>query len=195
MTQIGFIRHGITDWNIEKRAQGQTDIPLNETGRKQAKALANRLQHEHWDVMYSSDLSRAAETANIVAQALGLTVHTDKRLREMSCGLLEGTTVEERIEKWGADWNQLQLGVESDDAIAQRGLSFIEYINQRYPNQKILIVSHGAYVGKTLKKLIPHVDTEEHLHNTSLTILHFQNNNWDCSLYNCVKHDVVNETQ
>lgn len=195
MTQIGFIRHGITDWNTEKRAQGQTDIPLNETGRKQAHALANRLKHEQWDVMYSSDLSRAAETANIVAQALGLTVHTDKRLREMSCGLLEGTTVEERIEKWGADWNQLQLGVESDDAIAQRGLSFIEYINQRYANQKILIVSHGAYVGKTLKKLIPHVDTEEHLHNTSLTILHFKNNNWDCSLYNCVKHDVVNETQ
>ncbi|CAM3616332.1 histidine phosphatase family protein [Marinicrinis lubricantis] len=188
MTQIGFIRHGITDWNMAKRAQGHSDIPLNETGRSQARALAQRLREEQWDALYSSDLSRAKETAEIVGQALGLSVHTDTRLREMYCGEIEGTTVEERIERWGEGWHELSLGVEKEPSISDRGLSFAAYVAEKHPNQRVLVVSHGALIGYTLKRLIPHVNTEEHLHNTSITKVYWQDDRWECELYNCAKH-------
>lgn len=100
MTEIIFIRHGLTDWNIERRAQGQSDIPLNNKGRKQARQLATRLKNSKWHLIFSSDLLRASETASIVADSLGLVVQTDQRLREIHKGETEGTTLEERISKW-----------------------------------------------------------------------------------------------
>jgi probable phosphoglycerate mutase len=190
MTRIGFIRHGVTDWNMEGRAQGQADIPLNEAGRAQARALADRLQGEQWDVIYSSDLIRAKETAEIVAGALRLIVKTDKRLREKSCGLIEGTTEEDRVSKWGEDWRVKPLGIEEDEAVVARGLEFLSYITQTYPDQKVLIVSHGAFIGLTLKKLLPQDDKREHLHNTSVTLLKRTEDCWECELYNCAKHIV-----
>jgi probable phosphoglycerate mutase len=188
MTRIGLIRHGITDWNIERRAQGQTDIPLNHTGRLQAHALADRLKNEEWDFIFSSDLSRAKETADIIAEPLGLTVQTDHRLREMHCGEIEGTTLEERITKWGEDWEGLPLGIEEDNSIIDRGTSSITEISESFEGKRILIVSHGALIGLTLRRLIPNENTEKHLHNTSITILKQNNSEWDCELYNCAKH-------
>jgi probable phosphoglycerate mutase len=188
MTRIGLIRHGITDWNIERRAQGQTDIPLNDTGRLQARALANRLMSEEWDYIISSDLSRAKETADILAGSLGLTVQTDYRLREMHCGEIEGTTIEERLHKWGEDWESLPLGIEDNNSIIDRGVAIISEIVETFKGKRILIVSHGALIGLTLKRLIPHDNTEEHLHNTSITILKHNNSEWNCELYNCAKH-------
>lgn len=188
MIRIGFIRHGNTDWNIERRAQGQKDIPLNETGRKQADALAKRLQHEAWEVIYSSDLSRAAETAKAVATVLGLEVHKDIRLREKSWGQLEGTTIEDRVKKWGNDWQSLQLGIETDESMKDRGLSFINEICSKHAGQEVLVVSHGALLGRIFDLLIPDARTNEMLGNTSLTIVTNSEGKWDCSLYNCTKH-------
>lgn len=190
MTHIGFIRHGITDWNIEKRVQGHTDIPLNETGRMQALALAERLRDENWDLIYSSDLSRAKETAEIIAEVLGLSVKTDNRLREMACGEIEGTTLEERLSKWGSHWKALSLGIESKESIVSRGLSFATYVLDTYKDSKVLVVSHGALIRLTLKHLIPHVETKGPLHNTSITKLVCLDGNWDCELYNCTNHIV-----
>lgn len=188
MIKLGWIRHGITDWNVENRAQGQTDVPLNATGRTQAEALAHRLRHEDWDLIFTSDLSRAKETAEIIAKAVGLPVLFDQRLQEMNCGKIEGTTEEERIEKWGENWRELDLGIEDDTSITERGWSFTEDIRGKYPGKRLLVVSHGALIGLTLKRLIPGVDTEEHLHNTSMTKLTYTGKRWECELYNCVEH-------
>lgn len=86
------IRHGVTDWNREDRVQGQSDIPLNSEGWQQAAILAERLVAEGVPVaaVYSSHLSRAAETARLVAAAFGLTVAVDPRLRERNSGVAEG---------------------------------------------------------------------------------------------------------
>ena len=188
MTTIGFVRHGITDWNIERRAQGQTDIPLNETGRAQARALAARLKNERWDAVYASDLSRARETAETIAAALGLTVRVDPRLREIHCGQIEGTVEEDRVLRWGYDWAKLDLGIETDDSMIARGMEAVMDICASHPEDRVLVVSHGALIGTLLPVLIPHTDTSEHLHNTSITVIRKIEESWECGLFNCVKH-------
>lgn len=188
MTVIGLIRHGLTDWNTERRIQGQTDVPLNELGRKQAELLSQRMKDEHWDYIYASDLGRARETAACIGNVKQMEVNTDQRLREMFCGEIEGTTLEERVAKWGEDWSQLDLGVETHQQIAARGVSFIQEVIERHPNQKVLIVSHGALLSLTLMDLIPHEDIEEHLHNTSVTTIRHTENRWECLQYNCIAH-------
>lgn len=188
MTTIGWVRHGITDWNVERRAQGQTDIPLNETGRAQARALAERFRNEKWDAIYASDLSRAKETAETIAAALNVPLHLDERLREMACGKMEGTTEDERIRMWGEDWEDMELGIESDESMLQRGMAAVEDICLRYPGKRVLAVSHGALITTLLPALVPDMREKEHLHNTSVTLVRQLNEAWVCDLYNCRRH-------
>jgi len=189
MTTIGWIRHGVTDWNLERRAQGQTDIPLNDAGRAQARLVAERLKGEEaWDVVYSSDLSRAKETAETIGKALGLPVRLDERLREMSFGTMEGTTPEERVIQFGSGWETLDFGRETPEAAAARGASFVEDVLARHAGERVLIVSHGALIGSTLRRLAPEAELREHLGNTSVTIFAFRDDAWTCELYNCTKH-------
>ena len=196
MTTIGFVRHGITDWNIQGIAQGSSDVPLNETGRLQAESLANRLvSEEDWDLIISSDLSRAKETAEIIGSRLHLPVsHFDTRLRERSGGKIEGTTEEERLEKWGADWRELDLAMEDLDETAERGLACIEDVLENFKGQRVLLVSHGALIGLTLKKILPEQFQQTSLDNTSVTILRNIESQWDCPLYNCTAHLVKSES-
>src|SRR5581483_12433051 len=86
MTTLLLVRHGETDWNSERRWQGHADEPLNETGRAQAREVADELADRSIDAVYSSDLSRARETAEIIAARLGLSVTTDARLGEVDVG-------------------------------------------------------------------------------------------------------------
>lgn len=190
MTIIGIVRHGITDWNIQGIAQGSADVPLNDAGRLQAAAVAERLAGEEpWDMIVSSDLARAKETAEIISEKLALPISFfDTRLREMNGGEIEGTTEEQRVEKWGADWRQLDLGMESKEAVAQRGVDFIENISADFAGKRVLVVSHGGWIGITLRKLLPERFRKTNLENTSLTLLQYSENNWDCPLYNCIKH-------
>lgn len=190
MTIIGIVRHGITDWNIQGIAQGSADVPLNDAGRLQAAAVAERLAGEEpWDMIVSSDLARAKETAEIISEKLALPISFfDTRLREMNGGEIEGTTEEQRVEKWGADWRQLDLGMESKEAVAQRGVDFIENISADFAGKRVLVVSHGGWIGITLRKLLPERFGKTNLENTSLTLLQYSENNWDCPLYNCIKH-------
>ncbi|MGB6409478.1 MAG: histidine phosphatase family protein [Planococcus donghaensis] len=190
MTTIGFVRHGITDWNIQGIAQGSADVSLNDIGQQQAEALAERLaQEDEWDLIISSDLARAKETAEIIGKKLNLPVsHFDVRLRERSGGKIEGTTEQERIEKWGTDWRTLDLDMEDLDDAAERGISSVEDVLVNFKGQRVLLVSHGGLIGLTLKKLLPEKFTETSLDNTSITILTNAENKWDCSLYNCTVH-------
>lgn len=196
MTTIGLVRHGITDWNIQGIAQGSSDVPLNETGRQQAESLASRLAaEENWDLIISSDLSRAKETAEIIGRKLHLPVsHFDTRLRERSGGKIEGTTEEERLEKWGPDWRNLDLAMEDLNEATERGLACFEDILQNFNGQRVLLVSHGALIGLTLQKLIPEKFKETAMDNTSITILKNAESRWDCSLYNCTVHLAKSES-
>ncbi|MEI4770859.1 histidine phosphatase family protein [Psychrobacillus sp. FJAT-51614] len=189
MTTIGLVRHGITEWNILNRSQGISDIPLNEVGKKQAVALANRLSLEgKWDIIVTSDLSRAKETGQIIATKLNLTVRCDERIREINCGEMEGTTEEERLNKWGTNWRELDLGMEKFEDVAKRGYEFLSEIITTYSDKHVLVISHGALIGLTLQRLLPKKFPKTHIDNTSLTILNNSQGTWDCTLYNCTKH-------
>ncbi|MDX8361607.1 histidine phosphatase family protein [Cytobacillus sp. IB215316] len=190
MITIGLIRHGVTEWNDLNKAQGISDIPLNEEGRKQALAVANRLfEEENWDVLITSDLQRAIETGQIIGEKLKLPIaFVDERIREINCGEIEGTTEEERVERWGSKWFEMDLGMETFDDVAKRGSEFIEEIAHKYQHKRVLLISHGALIGLTLKHLLPDKFQKVYLHNTSVTILNNIEGKWACNLYNCTKH-------
>lgn len=189
MTTIGLIRHGSTAWNKEARVQGHTDNPLDAEGLKQAALLAERLSGEQWDYIYSSDLLRARQTAEIIAKRLGLEIAgLVPGIREMYAGLIEGTTEQERVERWGADWKRLDLGLENPEASEIRGSRAIEEIAEKHPGSHILIVSHGAILRSSLRRLVPELDGTVLLSNTSITRIIKSGNSWQCDLYNCAQH-------
>jgi len=191
MTTIGLVRHGVTEWNELGKVQGKSNIPLNERGRQQAFALANRLAlEESWDFIFSSDLTRAVETTNIISTKLGLSdIYFDERIREIDCGEIEGTNEQDRVSKWGSEWRSLELGMESFEDVSKRGTNFLEEIVEKYKGKRILVVSHGAIISLTLRKLVPdYVLPKGNLENTSITIINRMEDKWDCTLYNCTKH-------
>lgn len=194
MATITFVRHGITDHNIENRAQGHTQNPLNETGRAQAALVAKRLSEEQWDVFISSDLRRARETAEIISAAIGKPVDFfDERLREMDVGKIADTIESERIERWGLNWRQLDMGQETHESMRARGMSFARDIALRFAGKKVLVVTHGYFLGQTLKELMQDESTGNELRNTSVTTIAYQDEKPEYLLYDCVKHLHDNE--
>lgn len=194
ITTIGFVRHGVTAWNKEGRAQGSTDVPLDEEGIQMAHRIAERLSGEQWDVIYTSPLMRAAKTAEIIADSIPtIRLLSDNRLRESGGGLVEGMTVNERVKKWGHSWRNLDLGFEPQEEIISRGLEFIEELKGLHPDKRILVVSHGGFIGRLIKELVPHKDLSANLENTSITIIKLQEDRNLCELFNCTKHlQIVN---
>lgn len=188
MIKIGFIRHGTTDWNLIGRMQGMTNIPLAAAGRDQALLLGRRLDAAEWDGIVSSHLDRARLTGELLAESSGIPfLGADERLRERSFGELEGTTLSERIERWGENWRELDLGREPLDSVLHRWDSFYEEMGRTYEGKRLLIVSHGGMIEPVIANRYGTV-VQGHLTNTSLTILAYDQSGWRCNLLNCSKH-------
>ncbi len=188
--RIGLIRHGLTDWNALGRIQGHSDIPLNEQGRQQAAKLAERLAVEpiQWNHIISSSLQRAHETAHIIAQRLDIPLlEPDERLKERGFGQIEGMTWEEREAKWGADWETIELGQEPLAGLQSRTLDFLDTCWQQFPNDNILVVSHGGLLSQLFKLLMQERHTER-VGNLSLTVLERETDVWNTVLYNDSTH-------
>lgn len=187
---IGLVRHGETHWNAIQRIQGQTDIPLNENGIAQAKLLASRLQSDKaiWDYVLTSDLERAKVTGAHIYESLQIPLLTvDERLRERYFGQVEGTTLEERVAKWGEDWKSLDLGAESIEDMRSRGVEILEELYVNYPTSNILCVTHGSFIAHLLLELFPDLE-DERIGNLSYSILERNEEGWKLLLYNCNKH-------
>ena len=169
--RIILVRHGKTDMNAAKIIQGHLDGKLIEEGKEQARKAAAWLRHEKIDVIYSSDLSRARETAEIIAREHGLSVITDRRLRERNWGEAQGKPrhVLSKLISRG----EMPSGAETDRELVERVKSFVDEMMERH-NGTVAIVSHGGTL-RALKKVITNdprkiEDIERHS-NTGITII------------------------
>jgi len=168
MTRLILIRHGETDWNVEGRWQGQIDVPLNENGKSHANRLVVDLAEAGIDAIYSSDLSRALETARPFAEALELPVRTDKRLREINQGEWQGllvTDIQARYAELFRDRiaNPHTVAPPGGETVAQveeRVYQSLEDILQRHPDETVAIVAHG-FVIAVLRLRLEHKKVDE----------------------------------
>jgi probable phosphoglycerate mutase len=168
-TTFALVRHGQTDWNAEGRLQGSTDIPLNDVGRGQARDAVAALSGYEWDAIVSSPLSRAAETADLIAAGLGLSVaRRVPELVERSFGPAEGL-------QDGPELDALRVpggfrGAEGEDEAARRGLAALEALAEEFQGRRVLAVAHGTLLRVSLSRAIGR--TLERIDNAVLNLAH-----------------------
>ena len=164
--RLYIFRHGETDWNFRRRIQGHTDIPLNVQGRAQARDLAERLLRYPIQAILSSDLARARQTAEIVADRLQIPVFCDSRLREASFGDAEGLTVEEIIERFGIsawnkwrsadpyDWDFAFPGGEPKRRTLERAAAVLEDFLRRHSFRTVAVSTHGGIIRTLVRSCV-----------------------------------------
>lgn len=183
-THIGLFRHGQTDWNIDFLLQGVTDIPMNATGIEQVRNAARALDKDDWDIIFTSPLGRARETAAIIAEQLGFDeVLENDLLIERSFGEAEGLA----YEQWKSKYLTLDEipGGESRTHLYKRSSNLLEAFIDTHPGKRILAVSHGALIRTVLsissQNELPREG--EKLANASLNIVSHLDQSWKVTKY------------
>lgn len=159
-TELLIIRHGETAWNLERKLQGHANIPLNNEGARQAKALAYYLENEKLDAIFSSDLHRAMQTASEIARLQGIGTRLDSALRERCFGGFEGilkddlpTLYPQEYAQWRSGDPDFQFPPSANDAtyigestrqFHQRIIDTVHHYGQQFAGKKIAIVTHGG---------------------------------------------------
>ena len=139
------VRHGETIWNVEKKVQGITDIPLTDKGREEASELQELISTLNIDVVISSPLDRARETAKILIDS-ALPINTDDRIKERDWGMNEGAIIDtvDTWDCWDVILNTKVQNIECIQDFMYRVSNFIEDIKVRYKDKNVLIVTHSA---------------------------------------------------
>ena len=158
------VRHGQTEWNAGGRYQGQSNVALSDTGRKQARFLAERFPVRQLDAIYTSDLDRAKETAECVGKRLGLTVCPEKAFRELSFGDWEGLTYQEISSRWPEEAEKLftapdELVIPHGETfrdLQKRALDKIYSLYEKHIDQTVAVFAHGA-INKTILAGLLHI--------------------------------------
>lgn len=184
------IRHGETDWNVTLQYQGQAQTPLNASGVEQARRIALRLRNSRAVALYSSDLARAWQTAELIGEALDLEPISMPELREIDVGQWEGLTPEElyrRFPEHMAEYERdpartVRLGGESYAQLQSRALKALQHIEASHQqDQTIIAVAHGG----TIRALLCHVIGLDLAHfgrmwldNGSISELRYKSSAW-----------------
>ncbi|KJS11153.1 MAG: phosphoglycerate mutase [Peptococcaceae bacterium BRH_c8a] len=198
--RIYLIRHGETIWNKDARFQGRSDIPLSPQGMEQARALGERLKGHKFAAFFSSGLSRAKLTAELVAEPHGQSVEVAKGLEELSFGDWEGLTIKEIRERYSEEssaWWARPLdtripGGETLAELAERSTAVLKQIVDKHPDQHVAVVAHGGTIRSVVGTVLG-LDLNHYWRlrqdNASLTIIDFYG--WDKAilmLYNDISH-------
>lgn len=188
-TKVCIIRHGETDWNKEKRIQGQIDIPLNDTGRAQALAMAYNSAHFRFSAIYSSDLSRAVETAQGLSEREDLPTIQRHQLRERHYGIFQGISKDEAPAQFPDIYplyaaRDIHYDFETGESLidfSKRVLDIFDWLARHHENQQIAVVSHAGvldimYRHATGRPL--HTERDFHIPNSALNWLHHDGQGW-----------------
>lgn len=189
MSQVFLVRHGETEWNVQRRIQGHSDSPLTQSGIDQAKQVAARLKNEGITHIIASDLGRTQQTAKLIAEACGCEVIADPRLRELNMGVLEKRqihTLTEEEEGWrksllnGAEDGRIPEG-ESLAELESRMRAALESTLDLPEGSKVLLVSHGIALGCLIGSVLglpAYAERRLRLRNCSLSVLEYQETPW-----------------
>jgi probable phosphoglycerate mutase len=191
MTRFIVVRHGETRWNLEARIQGHGDSPLTDLGRVQAEAVARRLASESFDVLVSSDLGRALQTAQCIAALTGHVVRSDARFRERNFGSVEGLGYAELHERFPGAYSRHLQDTDPDFRVpeaetrrefyARIGASF-EALAREEPGRRLAVVCHGGVLA-ALYRHVHRIPAAE-IHSISIPN----------AAYNCVARDAAGWT-
>lgn len=198
-TELVVIRHGETEWNVQGRMQGHLDSPLTATGLMQAQALANKLQTDSFNAFYSSDLLRAYQTAQMIADKHQATVTKVEGLRERNLGIFQGLTRQEVRNQFSEDIGGFRIDnpdyiVPEGESLLQfrrRCISSFEQLALAHQGQRILVVTHGGVLISLFKHtlgLSPETPRRFKILNTSLNVFSFENNIWMLETWGNVYH-------
>lgn len=189
LTRICIIRHGETDWNAEKRIQGHTDIPLNAVGRAQALAMAFSAAHHRFNAIYSSDLVRAVETAQALAQRTDLQVKLLPQLRERHFGLFQGITAAQGAERYAEAYaryvaRDLEYDFENGESLrhfAERVSAGVDWLVRHHGGQTVAAVSHSGVLDIVYRRATGrplHTPRDFAIPNCALNWFHFDGQGW-----------------
>jgi len=198
-TQVIIVRHGQTEWNIANVRQGHLDSPLTEEGIAQARALARRLLRERFTAFYSSDLGRAVQTAQIIAQATGHEIITDPRLRERHLGIFQGLVGDEIKEKYPEEYKlHRSLGpdyvIPGGESVRQqvaRNLAYLNEIAAKHLGETILVITHGGVLSGLFRHTfsIPfEAPRRFEFTNAGLNVFVYQEGNWFLQTWGDLSH-------
>ncbi|WP_299093247.1 histidine phosphatase family protein [uncultured Metabacillus sp.] len=187
MTSICIIRHGETDWNAIGKLQGRTDIPLNETGVFQAEECAEFLKEFQWDVIVTSPLKRAKQTAEIIKRKIDVPLIEMEEFVEKGFGHAEGLMLEER-EAAFPDGNY--PNEETNLSITTRVMEGIQKINETFKDKRVLLVAHGVVITTILASLSNgEIDAAKtRLINACISNIYFQEEQWKIKDFNQITH-------
>jgi len=187
-TTICLVRHGETDWNRARKLQGREDVALNAAGRDQARRTAQHLAGQHWDLIATSPLRRARETAAIVSSAAGhVRVVEIPELVERDYGAASGLTPEQRRERFPDD--QVP-GIEAPGAVRSRAAGVLDRLAADHPGGRILVVAHGGIINAMLSLVSGgQIGTGKTiLHNACLSVIHRRDDTWEIESHNSTAH-------
>ncbi|MEZ5672465.1 MAG: histidine phosphatase family protein [Thiotrichaceae bacterium] len=204
VTKLIVIRHGETTWNLDGRYQGHADSPLTERGIAQAEAVGKRMKKQPFDVLYSSDLTRAYRTAQCIAIEAGQEIKIDTQLRERNLGIFQGMCKGEFVQQHPEIYAKYQANLldyvipqgESFRQCYQRSIQCFEILAQRHTGATVVAVTHGGILANLLKHVlnIPlQAPRNFHVWNASLNIFSYDQHVWTLESWGDRCHEVIFE--
>jgi probable phosphoglycerate mutase len=197
--RITILRHGETEWNTQGKHQGQLDSPLTPLGVAQAKAAAAYLQNDTYDLIYTSDLRRARDTAELLNRQFNLKIVTEPRLRERNLGVIQGLTRTE-LQKYHPEVYQkycvpdpeyIVPGGESARQCYQRVAAWMTEMARNHSGQSILAVTHGiilSYIFKNVLGLPVEAKRNFSLFNASINRFTIRHGSWNLETWGEISH-------